>query len=349
MKIGVFADAHFSLSSSIVLGEAGSISGRLNSLVKSFKWMYSYFEKVGVDLVVNLGDLTDKPTLRAEEITALQEALSFSNLPHVHILGNHEMVDRKGSISSINFLKSFPSSEIIVNPTVAEYGGRNMLFLPYRDYKDEELSCPNVDIVFSHIDIKNSYLGGEYLLQEGVSASHLSKKFGLVINGHIHVGSWVKKNVVNVGSISGLNFASMGSKWKPSVGVLDVETMDFKVVSNPYALQFEKLTISALGELKKFIGSLKNPECHVLQVRCPYLLKDDVRSLLNQFNVKYSKIVAKIEKGDSLGDGELFEKVNSIEDGFTMLGDYISKKNKNKDFSSSEISSVLKKAYNFKL
>ena len=101
MKIGVYTDAHFSISSSILSRTNGyNYSARLDSLVDSFKWMYSQFKKSNVDLIVNCGDLTNSDILHAEENSALYEALSYNpGIRELYILGNHEIKNKNSTMS----------------------------------------------------------------------------------------------------------------------------------------------------------------------------------------------------------------------------------------------------------
>ncbi len=339
LKIGLYADAHFSLSSSIVLGTAGSLSGRLDILVKSFQWMAEFFGSQKIDLLVNLGDLTDKPHLRAEEITALESSLSFlKDFSQYHLLGNHEALTDSGDISSVNFLKSYQNSTLIISPAVVN----NILFLPYGKYSEQDLSSFDADILFSHIDIKESYVDGTFILRDGISPDYLSKSFQMSINGHIHTGSWVRKNVLNLGSVSNLNFSSLGSKWKSSVGIFDTDTMSVELFENPHALQFVKLDVSNLGDLKSFLSGIRNPEYYVFQIKSSYDLRDDIRTILNQHRIGFSRIISKVRSGSiSSATAAKIDKVNTVEDGFALLSQYAAKKSSNKKFNLSEIKSVV--------
>ena len=88
MKIGIYSDAHFSKYSSNLISSAGKYSKRLSSLLDSFKWMYEEFNKLGVEVVINCGDLTSSDSLSSDVSSALAEALSnvYCTIVTVHAI-----------------------------------------------------------------------------------------------------------------------------------------------------------------------------------------------------------------------------------------------------------------------
>ena len=270
MKIGVYADAHFSLNSSIILGSKGTLSGRLSYLINSFGWMYKQFEDRKVDMIVDLGDLTDSYMLRAEEITAITDALSLkkSDIPEYHILGNHERLDEAGVINSVNFIENYHSHKLIKDVTTIG----DVTFIPYSKYNDGDFDNNKSKIAFSHIDIFGSDTGG-WKLKSGLTPSYLTSVYQLVLNGHIHNGSWViPKKVMNVGSISGQNFSSKSVYWHPSIAILDTDTLEVELIENPHALRFVQIEA---GELSVVINKLSKLESNIsygVQVKVPLVL-----------------------------------------------------------------------------
>jgi len=317
MKIGLYADAHFSLSSSIVTGSSGSLGGRLSNITESFRYMYSYFQKEGVELIINLGDLTNSPHLRAEEITALSIALAYNpSIPEIHLLGNHEALSGDGSVNSVSFLP-----DLITVPEIRNFNTWKFLFLPYTNYTEEDIDSYNADIVFGHLEIKGSQASSNYFLQSGISPDFLSKKFKLTISGHTHKHSKVKKNVINLGSLSGLNFSSDGDKHFFGILSLDNSTWEMEYIDNPHAIQFRKVEVKSLGGLNRVLVGINHPENFALQISCPYDLKEDVRKLLSQFKIGYSRIVSKSDIGGIAVErhAQEIDKITSVEEGFKVL------------------------------
>lgn len=326
MLIGVYADAHFSLNSSVVLGSKNSLSGRLTYLIESFKWMYELFSKQKVEKIIDLGDLADSYNLRAEEITAISQALSYNtDIPEIHILGNHERLSKSGEINSVEFLENIPNHRLIKNVTQEKIGDLDVTYIPYGIYEDgcfDDLE--KTSVAFSHIDIFGADTGG-WSLKSGLSPKYITKRFNLTINGHIHNGSWVvDKKIINIGSLSGQNFSSKVLNWKPSVAILDTETLKIKLYENPYALNFYTKNFETVNEVVKFLKSLDG-ERNVLQLKIPMAISDDVKSLIDKSDAVLASrinIQADSKELSEIDYGEI-DRLNSVEGGFKALIDYI--------------------------
>lgn len=327
MKVGIYADAHFSLNSSIILGQSNSLEGRLEHLVDSFGWMYGLFRDHGVDLIVDLGDLADSYVLRAEEITAISRALSLNpGIEEVHVLGNHERLDFDGNISSINFVDSFPRQRVVSSVETLDLGGRTATLLPYSNGYDDAFveGLPATDYLFSHIDIFGSNTG-LWSLREGVRPTVLANRFGLTVNGHIHNGSWViPGKVLNLGSISGQNFSSRQIEWNPSVAVLDTETSGVELFANPHALVFVNSSCSTVDKVVRLSDGITEGT-YAVQVRVPVSLVDEARRVLQANpNIVASRVMTRSDKAGLEGKGfDEIEHVNSVEGGFDSLVSFI--------------------------
>ena len=327
MKIGIYADAHFSLNSSIILGQTNSLEGRLNHLIDSFEWMYGLFRDNGVETIIDLGDLTDSYVIRAEEITAVSKALSFNTtIPEFHILGNHERLDYKGEISSISFVDSIDNQYVVTDLTHMTLDDKSVILLPYSNgYTDEYIeSLEDTDYLFTHLDILGSDTG-DWSLTDGIKPTILANKFGLTVNGHIHNGSWVIPNkVLNLGSISGQNFSSRQISWNPSVMILDTDTNDYKLYENPYALIFVNKSAGSIDQVVKLVNGITEGT-YAVQLRVPVSLVEETRKVIQtNDHIVASRIMSKSDKAEleKLGFEEI-EHVNTIEGGFEQLVKFI--------------------------
>lgn len=87
MKIGIFADPHYS-SAALTCGK------RYNSRsLDKIKDAYAQFEREGCDLAVCLGDLIDTEATREQEIANLREiaaVMQAASMPTVCLMGNHD-------------------------------------------------------------------------------------------------------------------------------------------------------------------------------------------------------------------------------------------------------------------
>lgn len=288
MLIGLYADPHISQTSSIIVGRSGEFSGRLNNIIESCRWMNRLFKDQDCKLVFCLGDLTDKTSLSAEEITALSQC---GLEDHHFIVGNHCRSDKNGEVNSLSLFKhTYYEPQIIEIPSQREIGSHTrILILPYNSTPiDLDKFDGKVDIILSHNDIKGYDFGG-HVSEVGYEIETILDKCKLFINGHLHNGGWlIKDRVVNLGQLSGMNFSSCGGQWEPSVGILDTENMSLTLYENPVAYRFKKEEFTTLTSLKSYLDNLPNVGQYVLRVRVPDSIAQKARKLIEQS----SKVVA---------------------------------------------------------
>lgn len=287
MKIGLYADPHISATSSIIAGKQKNFSGRLDSLIESFRWMEEIFKQNDCISVFCLGDLTDKPDLTAEEITAMSQCQGLGE--HVIVEGNHCRQDKDGLINSLSLLDNVYSSPEVISIHDGVGGTeRKILLLPYNSTVVDLSQYKDVDVILSHNDIKGYDLNG-HILTSGYEISDILDNCKIFVNGHLHNGGWlIKDRIVNLGQLSGMNFSSCGGEWEPSVGILDLETLHLEIIENPYAYRFKKVQFDTLVKLKNYLNSLPEGYQYVLQVKIPEKIATSARSLLD----KSSSVVA---------------------------------------------------------
>ena len=329
MKILLYSDAHFSLNSSILLGTTNSLEGRLNHLIESFRWMYGVAKKRKVDRIVDLGDLVDDFRLTAEEITAVTEALTMNDfVEEIHILGNHERLAEDGTINSVNFVDAIPYHRLVRDIEVNKKEG--ITYIPYRQIEDGDLDeYPDTKYAFSHLDIYGSDMGTGLVLKTGATPAYLSGKYDYVYNGHVHVHSYIvdfpDKKVVNLGAISGQNFASKGT---PHIAILDTKTAEIEFIDNPKALYFVKKSCNTVSDVLKLVNEM-NPELdYALQVKVPMSISDEVRDIISKKKFILSgrvRVEADKSQLEEAEDSEI-EKVSSTTGGFIKLREFVEAK-----------------------
>lgn len=302
MLVGLYTDAHFSQSSSIILGKKDSFSGRLQNLIESFKWMNEVFTERGVKEIFCLGDLTDKPNLTSEEISALGKC----NLDgHRFILGNHCRSDKDGYFNSLSVFE-----KVYNKPEYLNLDDCIFYLLPYNSTLTDLNSLdPKPDVILSHNDIMD-FNYGNYLSKTGYELSDIVSNCKLFINGHLHNGEWLIKNrVMNLGSITGVNFASCGGEWDPSIGILDTDTLKVELIENPIAYKFRKLSFNNYSEVKNYLSSLSKQN-YVLQIKVPQRIVNDVRDLLNDTAAVAASRVLSLPEQMSVANQIMFEELN---------------------------------------
>lgn len=253
MRIGMYTDVHYCENSSIIRTKGEKYSSRLENCIKSVNWAEEMFTQLNVDKVVCLGDFFDKPTLTAEEITSLNE-LKFSNKPHTFIVGNHEIVTRDNSISSMHYFKNKPNFEIVSQPLLEEDVENKLytLYLPYltksdrwnsiKDYLD--LSADYPVLILSHNDLAGIRYGS-FVSEEGFDVKDIEDNCNLFVNGHLHNGQFIneKQTILNLGNLTGQNFSEDAFNHRHLICVLDTETWKLDFYENPYAYNFYKLDL----------------------------------------------------------------------------------------------------------
>lgn len=360
MKLLIRGDDHFALNSSIILGSTGSTKGRLNNLIDSYKWFYNLAK--GYDMTVDMGDLTDSPTLRSEVITAISEAFSYRNdsIPEMYILGNHERLSSDGNINAVNFLSSMSNYTVYTNPSVNIINRVMFCVYPYVSLNEDELDkfkswidtdVKSVDkksydrkLLFTHNDLFGADLGG-WVSKSGLDPNLLSKNFDLTFNGHIHNGSWVKKNVLNLGSLSGQNFSSKFVNWEPSIASYDTDTNKVELIPNPHALKFRTVTANSKSDLIKKIADIKGTDSYGISAKVPLDLIDETRRILNNTEgIVGSRVQEKISKNslDEESDGTQLSKFSDSKNGYETLRDYIDQTDLPTEIKKDEVLSIVK-------
>ena len=334
MKIFMYSDLHISKTSSILplTSSNSKYTYRQNMIIETGKYLASIIDEVKPDLIINLGDTFDQHTITSYDIDVASEffkCFKYINIPHLVLVGNHEMINY--DYNAIKILSNIDNITVITEPSSVDLDlissfnkdsaitsqsandkiqSAKIALMPYMEYKDI-LEFPDGDFLFSHIDIMGMKIRGDYELPEGVSAEQLSK-YKLVFNGHIHKPS-IKGNVVNVGSISTHSFAD-DNESVPQCYVFDTDTLDLKTFKPKMCPLFRKFEIQDEIDLVKYLNYLDKDYKYVLQITCPFELKENVKELLksaefviaNRLNVK----VDNSKKAEEIKDVELQSNVD---------------------------------------
>ena len=249
MKICVVGDVHWSKYSSIIRSNNGKYTTRLDKLIKSVNFAEQTAKNTGCVLIVYLGDFFDSASIDSVEVAALQE-IKFSNLDRIFLSGNHDLGLNSSLADLFNFLDN---TEVISSPIIRKYNNQNILFLPYikdigenRDIREftEDLH----PIVFSHNDISGIQYGA-YKSKIGFNLDSIKNNCKLFINGHLHNGEYLANNVLNLGNLSGQNFSENSLKYRHNIAVVDTDTSDIKLIENPFAFNFYKLSDDELFKI----------------------------------------------------------------------------------------------------
>lgn len=309
MKILIYSDIHISQDSSIIKSLGRKYSTRLENIIDSLNWAEQLAVDTGCDCVCNLGDTFDKPIINAMEATAVQD-ISWNNLPHYVLVGNHDSNVASLEFSSVSILKKL-GFHIIEKPEFITDGTTNIYFLPYiTEARRESLDNYIVDrasknIILSHNDIAGCNFGG-FLSKDGFEINEIESICDLFLNGHLHNSAWVTKKILNVGNLTGQNFSEDAEVYQHGVWILDTDNNDISFVENPYAFNFYKLSYTGKKPLL-FKGNA------VLMIKCKRSLVDRLKEELSKLDIVAYRIL--IDEETSSKDelvSATFEKIDHL-------------------------------------
>ena len=307
MKIFMYSDLHISKTSSIfpLTSKNHKYTYRQNMIIELGKYLSNLIDELRPDLIVNLGDTFDQHTVTSYDIDVASEffkCFRYLNIPHLVLVGNHEMIN--ADFNAIKILSNINNITVITEPT--KTGTSTLLcdnnnneqislaFMPYMESRDIT-EFPDGDFLFSHLDIMGMKIRGDYEMETGVTSNQLSK-YKLVFNGHIHKSS-IKGNVINVGSISTHSFSDDNDS-VPQCYIFDTDTLNLTSFKPTMCPLFRKFEIKDdLSELHSYISGLDSNYKYILQVSCPFDLKEDVKQELdNSNNVIASRLNVRADK-----------------------------------------------------
>lgn len=331
MKILICTDNHFCQYSSSLRSKGQTYSTRLENQISSINWCEELAKNKDCKLVVHLGDFFDRPDLNAEELSALKE-IQWSDIPHVFLVGNHEMASVDSSINSVNVLSKI--GKIIDKPCMDSFYGCELIYLPYileterkplQDYINEiykEYWTTKEDkyrIIFSHNDLKGIRYG-QYQSKQGFDIKEISNNCDLFINGHLHNQTQINEKILNLGNLTGQNFSEDGFKYSHSVAILDTDTLNIELINNPYAINFYKIDLSTDYSLKKLKEIINKVENGVLSVKVPQNKLEEVREYLKICsNVLEYRVIANLNWNSNENNTATLTKIDHLQ----QFKDYI--------------------------
>lgn len=310
MKICIFSDPHWCSFSSIVTDVGESFSVRLEHLIDSINFVERQAELNDCDSIFCLGDFFDKALLSSDELTALNK-IEWSPIPHVFLVGNHEITTSDISRSSTHVFNLIPNCTVIDKPIQYEYEGKTLAFLPYLGKAPKHISdyLPPTDlsrVIFSHNDLKGVNFG-HFISKNGLELEDIENNCSLFLNGHLHNCGMFGSKVFNVGNVCGQNFSENATLYSHNLYILDLDTLTFERIENPYSLNFYKFDLieNHLDDLTDILFHVSNNS--VCTIKCLDNEKAELKEILDNSdkiikyrliieNVDYGKVVSEMEK-----------------------------------------------------
>jgi len=242
MKIAILNDTHCGIrnSSQIFLDNAEDFYKNV---------FFPECEKQGVTQIVHLGDYYDNrkvinvKALNHNRKCFLNEMRKRGMTMDI-IPGNHDTYFKNtNDMNSLKELLGHFMNEvnIIMEPTVMEYGSLKMAMLPWicQDNYDKSMdfisSC-KADWLAAHLELTGFEMMRGVKNTHGMSAE-LFKRFELVLTGHFHVGS-KQDNIWYLGSQ--MEFFWSDAHDPKYFHIIDTESREVERIRNPYTL-FHKI------------------------------------------------------------------------------------------------------------
>ena len=285
MKICIFTDPHFCAKSSILRKRGSKYSLRLHYEIDSLNWVREQAGLNTCDAIFCLGDFFDQSSVNAEESAALSE-VNWGNLSWNFIVGNHDASTQSLEYSTAHLLTLCPNSYIITEPQCFVSNETRFLILPYitedeRKPLSEYLTTEKPykkTLILSHNDIKGiNYAGFESKI--GFDLDDIKQNCDLFVNGHLHNGEKINNQLINLGNLLGQNFSEDAFKYSHNIMILDTDTLSYRLIENPFAINFYKLNnIDELRQIKNnSVITIKVKDLDYLNVK--NIIENDPRIL----------------------------------------------------------------------
>lgn len=307
----LISDIHFTVSTL----ELATQSLR-QSLVKA--------AKLKLPLVIAGDTLDSKAIMRGEVVnTLLSLQQQFSDIQVYILVGNHDLLNEKGTEHTLNFMKPFWN--VIDKPTyVSEL---KSVLIPYMSDIEElkgSLISSAADRVIIHQGVQTAHMG--HYIQDKTSLPKEVFKDLRVISGHYHRAQDIKCGPPLKGAV-GL-FSYIGNPYTLSFGEAEDGPKGFQILNDDGTLIPVPTNLRAHVVLDLDISYALHPwpKCDVhkddliwMKIRGPYTELEQINKkeigmrLLGHTNFKLDKIytdVAKLEaKTDSLTEEQILDKM----------------------------------------
>lgn len=154
-----------------------------------FKHLRKQIEKLDIDHVFILGDLTErKDEHPADLVCRLVKEIKSLVVPVIIVMGNHDYIEPDTPF--FEFLDHIPHVYFYKEPMIDSFDGVNFLFLPHADYtmdKLEELSTVEVQYAFFHGALSGAITESGHKVKGMANYFDEFYKHGEVFAGDIHV------------------------------------------------------------------------------------------------------------------------------------------------------------------
>ena len=235
MKVAIITDTHYG---------ARKGSKYLHDYFETFyeNVFFPALEEHGVEAVIHMGDAFDSRKSIDYQSLEWAKRVVFDPLKKydVHmIIGNHDTYYK--NTNEVNspelLLQTYPNIKTYSQPTEVNVGGLDILFLPWINQGNEELSLNTIKktscrCAMGHLELQGFRVNRQIIMEHGLD-SKLFEKFDHVFSGHYHTRS-------SDGRISYLGnpYEMYWTDVNDTRGfhIFDTETLTLTSINNPYKL-----------------------------------------------------------------------------------------------------------------
>ena len=339
MKIAIITDQHF--------------GARKNSKLFHDFFLKFYndvffptLEKEGITTVIDMGDTFD--SRKGIDFSALAWAKNnyYDRLQkmgvEVHtIVGNHTAYYKNtNDVNAVDLLlREYQNVKIYSKPTETKFDNLNILFVPWINQENEEVTYKTLKntsspIVMGHLELTGFYANRIHLMEHGADRSPY-KKFKKVFSGHYHHRS-SEENIHYLGNPYEIYWSDLEET--RGFHIFDTETLETTPINNPfkmfYRLYYEDTAHQTLN------ASLYENKIVKVIVR----KKSDPSSFEKYIDKIISSGVAdiKIVENFAINENEDFE-VEQSEDTLTILSRYLDESET--DIDKNAVKDIIKNIY----
>ena len=235
MRIGLITDTHYGAK-------------------KGSKYLHDYFElfykniffpsleEHGVEAVIHMGDAFDSRKSIDYQSLEWSKRVVFNPLKKydVHmIVGNHDTYYK--NTNEVNspelLLQTYKNIKTYSKPTEVNIGGLDILFLPWINQENEELSFNTIKkttcrCAMGHLELQGFRVNRQLIMEHGLQ-SELFEKFTTVFSGHYHTRSNDGK-IFYLGNPYEMYWTDVNDT--RGFHIFDTETLELTPINNPYKL-----------------------------------------------------------------------------------------------------------------
>jgi len=235
MKVAIITDTHYG---------ARKGSKHLHDYFELFykNVFFPALEEYGVETVIHMGDAFDSRKSIDYQSLEWSKRVVFNPLKKydVHmIVGNHDTYykDTNEVNSPELLLQTYKNIKTYSKPTEVNVGGLDILFLPWINQENEELSFNTIKkttcrCAMGHLELQGFRVNRSLIMEHGLQ-SELFEKFERVYSGHYHTRSNDGK-VFYLGNPYEMFWTDVNDT--RGFHIFDTETLEHFPINNPYKM-----------------------------------------------------------------------------------------------------------------